>query len=360
MELLGLDAILAYGNPDTFHGPGDVRYATDYSCTMGEWMYLLSRNGESVLLLDEVLFWDLPGARERCAEVDQFQVSSNYGKTLAKLIGDKRSSIGLENSHLLPNRIYSELARSLPSADIKTTNILHALRKVKSQSEILALEEVEKITQDAMGAIFDSAASGKTELQVAIPGISVLKSYNDEFAFPGPEVVSGTRTASQAGQATERKLTIGDLLLVDLGAKKYGYCGDLTRMAIVGKATKDQIDLFDALIQMYDRGLKEIRPGTKVSKVYESAQEAIAGKDYEQIHISHGIGLEVHEAPDMSAPEMSSSATPNEVLKENMVIELEIGLTIAGRSGVRIENMIQVTGNGNKPLSNFDLELRQL
>ena len=360
MEKEDVDVVFVYGSPDTFHGPGSIRYLCDYSSPMGEWTYFLARDGHSGLFLDEVLFWDLERAKEECSAVDKVETTGSYAKAFSRAVPPKKMKIGLENSHLLPERIYSELTRLFPDASFQTTNIIRDLRRTKSQSEIRSLREAERITENGMDAALSAAGRGKTESEVAEAGLSAIRRQVDELAFPGPEVLSGVRTAGQAGYPTSKKLKHGEILLVDLGGKKNGYCGDLTRVVAVGKPTKEETEMFATLKEMFRAAVKEIRPDNRISRVYESAKSVAKDTRYQQIHISHGIGLEVHEHPDISAPEMSSTAASNEIFQANMVVMIEIGLTIPGKMGMRYEDMILVTSDGSEYISTSERDLRQV
>ncbi len=115
----------------------------------------------------------------------------------------------------------------------------------------------------------------------------------------------------------------------------------------------EQEDILDVLGAMFNAAVGEIRSGNKMFSVYESAKRVVQETKYEQFHISHGIGLEVRETPEMSPK-------TDQVFQEDMVMMCEVGLTIPNKVGVRIEDMVLVTDHGPEILSKTNRESRIL
>ncbi len=135
---------------------------------------------------------------------------------------------------LLPQRIYSDLSRFIPKASFEHTSIIQQERMIKSQSEIQILQNAETLSEIGIEAAFETAANGKTEVEVAMAGVNAVRVHGaDELPFP-PEVFSGERTAWQAAQPSHRRLVHGDTLVINLGARISGYCGVLTRIGTIG------------------------------------------------------------------------------------------------------------------------------
>lgn len=167
-------------------------------------------------------------------------------------------------------------------------------------------------------------------------------------------VASGPRSALPHGVASERRISEGDLVVIDFGVVLGGYCSDLTRTICVGEPTAKQEDIYNLVLEAQEKALASLRAGKKVAEIDGVAREIIAQKGYGDAFghgLGHGVGIMVHEEPSLSPRNQST------FLEEGMVVTVEPGIYLEGWGGVRIEDMAVVTEEGCRVLTTSPKEL---
>ena len=186
-----------------------------------------------------------------------------------------------------------------------------------------------------------------------------IESVLRENGATGPSfeiiVASGERGALPHGIASDKKIKKGELVIVDMGALYNGYSSDETRTYAVGKVLKKAQEIYQIVKDAHDLAIEAVRPGVKVSDIDRAARDYIKKAGYGEFFghgTGHGVGLNIHEAP-------SVGPSGRETLSEGMVFTVEPGIYLEGEFGVRIEDMILVTGDGFEVLtrSGRDLEV---
>ncbi len=237
------------------------------------------------------------------------------------------------------------------------TRPLARLRMKKSPEEIGLLQRAADVTVSAHRAAWKRAASGVYEYQVAATLVSVFLDQGCEGTAYPSIVGSGPNSVYLHYQRNERRMDLGDLLLVDAGAECGGYAADVTRtIPVGGRFTRRQREIYEIVLGAQKAAIAAVKPGATIGTrasngVYQAAYDYINthGKDLHGeplgkyfIHgISHHIGLEVHDASD-----------PAVTLDEGMVISVEPGIYIPEENiGIRIEDMILVTKTGARVLT---------
>ncbi|OYT72965.1 MAG: hypothetical protein CFK48_02060 [Armatimonadetes bacterium CP1_7O] len=167
--------------------------------------------------------------------------------------------------------------------------------------------------------------------------------------------VSGERTALPHGKPTERRLQKGDFVTVDFGAKLNGYCSDLTRTVVVGKASAEQRRLYYAVLEALERCIAAIKPG-KQGKQIDSLARRVLEKhglaDYFGHSVGHSLGILVHDGSGLSFRDKAP-------LEAGMVLTVEPGVYVPGFGGVRIEQDVVVTETGCEVLTHAPVELME-
>ncbi|WP_374689627.1 M24 family metallopeptidase [Promineifilum sp.] len=230
---------------------------------------------------------------------------------------------------------------------------LSALRMVKDAAEIAAMEKAIDITERALKRIVPRIKVGLSERQVAaMLTQELLASGADSIAF-GPIVSTGPNSASPHATPTDRKLQRGDLLVIDWGVYVDDYPSDLTRTFAVGPIDDELRHIYEVVRLANEAGRAAARPGVTGQMVDREARDVIEDAGYGDYFIhrtGHGLGLEIHEPPDMSPTNTKPLAPGN-------VFTIEPGIYLPGRGGVRIEDNVVVTTDGCRTLSSFPREL---
>jgi Xaa-Pro aminopeptidase len=171
-----------------------------------------------------------------------------------------------------------------------------------------------------------------------------------------PIVASGPNSALPHAQATDRTVQTGEFLKMDFGARFGGYCSDMTRTVVVGKASEKHREIHAAVLAANRAGVDAVRAGVVGKDVHEIARGVLddAGfGEYFTHGLGHGVGLDVHELP-------SVGARSDDVLPEHAVVTVEPGVYLEGFGGVRIEDLVVVEADGARVVSASPRELIEL
>ena len=167
---------------------------------------------------------------------------------------------------------------------------------------------------------------------------------------------SGEHSAMPHAIPTDKKLENGDFLTMDFGCLYQGYCSDMTRTVVVGKADAKQREVYDLCRRMTEDTEASVRAGVTGTSCYEASLEAIKDTEYLPYNytgIGHGVGLFVHELPNIGL-------NCENILQENSIMTVEPGLYIPGWGGVRLEDQGIITKDGYENLISATHELIEL
>lgn len=228
------------------------------------------------------------------------------------------------------------------------SSLMGRLRMKKSAEELSAMTRAAAIADQAFLAILDQPFSGRTEAEIAKAlEEEMLKAGADEVAFK-LVVGSGPNSALPHYRAGRRKIEPGDVIVLDFGCKVNGYCSDTTRTVVCGQPSQELQRVFDVVREAQERAVEAVRPDIPAEEVDKMARKIIKEAGYGNYFIhrtGHGIGLEVHEPPYIVEGNRQQ-------LAEAMTFSVEPGIYLPGRFGVRIEDIVVVTGSGVRRLNN--------
>ncbi|HEU4995276.1 MAG TPA: aminopeptidase P family protein [Gemmatimonadaceae bacterium] len=263
---------------------------------------------------------------------------------------------GFESAHL----VHRDFQRLLESGSRwqwrPTLDLVETLRERKDGGEVACIRAAVAAAEQALDRTIESIRPGMTELQVAGVLESALRQAgSDGFAFPSI-VASGPNAALPHARPTERPLASGDFLLLDFGARVNGYCSDITRTFVVGRADAEQREVHDVVRVANERAAKAVRPGMTGRDADGVARGYIQDRGFGDLFghsLGHGIGLEVHEAPRLAK-------TAEGPLVEGAVVTVEPGIYRPGWGGVRIEDDVHLGAGGTEVLTRFTRELIEI
>lgn len=231
--------------------------------------------------------------------------------------------------------------------------VLMALRAVKDDEEVAAIERAIAISEQAMKRLLPEIKIGMTEKQVA----ARLRQYQldagaDGIAF-GPIVSGGPNAASPHAVPTDRPLQAGDLVVIDWGCLVDGYPSDITRTFAIGAVDEEARRVYETVRMANEQGILTAAPGATGQDVDNAARDVIDDAGYGDYFIhrtGHGLGVGGHQPPYM----MQGNEEP---LIPGNVFTVEPGIYIPNRLGVRIEDNIVITEDGFRCLTTFPREL---
>ncbi|MDE7363177.1 MAG: Xaa-Pro peptidase family protein [Oscillospiraceae bacterium] len=218
---------------------------------------------------------------------------------------------------------------------------LMKMRTIKSDDEIVAIYNAQKICDKAYERLLATVRKGMTERQIAaLLGFYIMDYGAEEQAFPAI-VLSGENTADQRAKPSDRQIRDGDFLILEFGARWGGYCASMSRTVAVGAIDSTRDNMYNAVSCALQDGLKALRAGIG-GKVADSVAKATLnawGVDkYCSVNFAHGIGLEAVEPPFLR---QGSSA----MLKAKTALSTACGIS-TGRFGVKIGDIAVLTEEG--------------
>ena len=230
--------------------------------------------------------------------------------------------------------------------------IAASMRKVKSGAEIAAIERAQEITDAAFDEILPLIREGITEYELAAKLEYAILSKGAKLAFDSI-VAFGENGSSPHAHRSDRRLKKGDFVTMDFGAKWQGYCSDMTRTVAFGQIGDMQRNAYRCVLAANVEGVAAVKAGVSCKETDGKIRTLLArnGLDKYFIHsLGHGVGIDIHEAPNLSP-------RSDETLQIGNVVTIEPGVYIEGMFGIRIEDMVVVQDGGCIDLTKSDKNL---
>lgn len=330
--------------------PTNVYYLTGFSCDPHERLMALVIKKDSIYLLVPAMEYE--SAKENLKvnlNLTSYLDTEDGYANLCKLT-NKLENVLVEKTHLTIDR----MERITKVFEIKTMNacddLIIDMRKYKSKNEIEKLKEATKLADMAIDIAKNNLKEGITELELkAIIEFEMKKLGVKSMSFD-TIVLFGKNAANPHGESGTTKLRKGDFALFDLGVWYDGYASDETRTFAFGEVNEEAQKIYDLVLKANTEAIKACKPGMKFSEIDKIARDIITDGGYGEYfthRLGHGLGMEVHEFPDVSS-------TTDDILEENMVFTIEPGIYKPGVAGVRIEDDVVVTKNGCKVLTKYE------
>ena len=230
---------------------------------------------------------------------------------------------------------------------------LAGLRLSKSPEEIMVIERAIQISETAIGETIDQITIGIKEREIAgFLKMRMLANGAEGPAFD-PIVLAGGNSANPHGVPGDVQICAGDPLLIDFGAKLDGYNADITRTFFCGHATDEHAQIYETVLAANSKGRAAASPDLTAHDLDEAVTGVLAESRFKDLIVhktGHGLGLDVHEAPQV----MSGN---HQQLVEGALITVEPGLYRPGEIGVRIEDDVLIEADGCRSLTSFAREL---
>lgn len=336
----GLDALLVTN-------PYNRRYMTGFTGSAG--VAIISAE-------DAVFITDFRYTEQAAKQVLDFRIVK-HEKTIIEEVANqakemKIKTLGFEKDNVSFGTY--ELYNDKVDAELKAVSgIVEKLRMVKTADEIEILQQAAKIADDAFAHICTFIKPGVTELEVSNELEMFMRKQGATSSSFDTIVASGERGALPHGVATDKVIQSGELVTLDFGALYNGYISDITRTVAVGEPSEKMKEIYEVTLSAQELALEKIKAGMTGIEADAIARDYIKSKGYGDAFghsTGHGIGLEVHEGPALSF----RSET---VLVPNMIVTVEPGIYLPGIGGVRIEDDIIITEDGNVRLTHSPKEL---
>jgi Xaa-Pro aminopeptidase len=233
--------------------------------------------------------------------------------------------------------------------------IVERLRTVKDAGEVALIRAATELAEDALRAVLEQGLVGRTERELALE----LEQQMRRRGAVGPSfptiVAAGAHAALPHARPRDVQIPRDVLVTIDWGAYYEGYCSDCTRTYATGDAIGERAkEVYEVVRAAQHDAAEAVRPGesTRGLDAIARARIELAGLgEYFGHGLGHGVGMEVHEGPRLSR------TAPDEPLRAGNVVTVEPGVYLPGELGVRIEDLVVVTGNGQDVLTRMPREL---
>jgi len=321
-------------------GLSNIRYLTGFS---GSFAFLFLARRKTLLVTDgryEVQVKE---------EVPDTQVRIE-SRRISEVIVDLCRRYGIKSLGFEPAHLSVELYNLIKRPGLRMSPLksgVEVFREIKSSEEIAAIRKAIAIAEGAFLHIKPMIRPGIRECDIAAALSSEIRSRGSVKIPFDPIVASGKRSALPHAQPTTRKLRKGDMVVIDWGAEYKGYFSDMTRTLLLDRSTGEKRRLCDIVLEAQKAAVDRAGPGVSMQAIDRAARDVIQNEGYGLFFghgTGHGVGLDVHEAPRVSA-------LGKGVAKEGMVFTVEPGIYVPGLGGVRIEDMAVITEAGVKLLT---------
>ena len=292
-------------------------------------------------------------AAEQVEGFDREQGPQDFVTALGEGWPEGELRVGFEDQHVSV-RTHGRLREVVPERIelVAAGGIVEALRAVKEPGEVERIAAAAALTDEIYGWLREQGLVGRTEREVALALENEMRRRGAEPAFDSI-VASSERGALPHAEPTDAPIARGTLVTLDIGARLDGYHSDCTRTWATGELPDDLAEAYALVQRAQQTALEAVRPGPEGREIDAVARDIIesAGHGEHFGHgLGHGVGLEIHEAPRLAR-------TADARLAEGNVVTVEPGVYLPGRGGVRIEDLVVVTGDGRRVLSGTTKDL---
>lgn len=310
---------------------------------------------EAYLLTD---FRYAEAAKEKaCREMQVLTPEKGARDAICTILGDNNCArVVIEEDHL--SYASYERYRSLfvgSTIEGGASVLLNRLRLHKSDEELEAIARAQDITDGAFAHILKVLTPEMTEIDVALELEMYMRRHGAQSLAFDTIAVSGTNSSRPHGVPRPVKLEKG-FLTMDFGARLDGYCSDMTRTVVLGRADADIKKVYNTVLLAQTVALEAAAEGVSCYELDAAARNVIHGAGYQGCFghsLGHGVGMFVHEEP-----RLSPKADKKDVLERGHVVTFEPGIYIEGKYGCRIEDMAAVCNDGS--IRNFTKSPKEL
>ena len=316
--------------------PENLFYLTGF---WGEAVGILEKGGQTTIIAPE-----LEAGRAKDESINCDVITSQRGGLISTLASLKKKKICVDCHNY---SVMQSLKKSIPRLK-RSSEPFYNARIIKDSDEVRILKKASSIIDQMFELCTQTIKKGRSEsdLQAILMSFAIANDMYDTGyrSTLNPLIIAGgPNGALPHAQVTKRKFANGDMIVVDLTLRYKGYVSDATRTFGLGSISKEARTVYEIVKESQRAGLAVVRPQKTCKSVDEICRKIIEKHHYGPhfIHSTgHGIGLDVHESPNIT----SKSTTK---LKKDMAVTVEPGIYIPNKFGVRIEDSVIVR---NRPI----------
>ena len=358
MHAEGFDALVIYSDE---YRSGHSTYVTNYKpinvIEESPQLVIMIADAQPVVLLGRLNAY----AARDIAWMDDIrgihQPDEDLPEIFAPLHG-RRSRIGLIGRNLLPVQLFDYIQAALPDGEfVSRDDIVLDLRKIKSQNEIELMARAADINDQVLRQALRKCCVGMSEIQIAGVAEGLAREMGADIGS-ATVVMSGPNTNYPAWRAGDRKIEPGDYVMLDFNPAVGHYCNDGGITILMPGADREQERALIAGHQVLKQVVPLIRPQIAARSVFDTLLERLEPHGLADNFtpyakglrgVGHGVGLDVVEPPNLSSDS-------DFVLEPGMTLAIKLDLHGLKTGGYRIEVVIAITEDGNRPLNRLVLD----
>ncbi|MBU1992537.1 Xaa-Pro peptidase family protein, partial [Patescibacteria group bacterium] len=330
----------------------NLRYFAGFVGSKG---YLLITKKKAVFLTD---FRYIESAKKLAPKdiqvVEVEKKLSNFKTILNKY---KIKEMGFEDNELsvLQFKSLKKLAKGVKFRP--TYPLLQQIREGKNKAEFKTLAESQKLNEKILQTVIKKFVRvGVAEEAVAWELEKTARELGAEkMAFPSI-VAFGKNSSMPHHDPGRTKLKKGNIILVDMGVVYKGYHSDMSRTFFTASPTPEQEKIYNLVLQAQEETIAKLKPGITGKKVDSVARKLIEkhgfGENFKHA-TGHGVGFEIHELP-------SFHELYKKKIQEGAVVTVEPGIYLENKYGVRIEDMVIIEHCGNRNITRFPKDIKNV
>ena len=326
----------------------NVRWLTGFTGT----------NGLALVGRDLKLFvTDFRYVEQARAQVpDSFEHARGKQELSEEAIKRMSGRVGYDDVHMTV-RQFNKLREAVPEGVelVPAGGVIEELRAVKDAREVEAIRAAAALADEVFAEIAERGLVGRTEHEVAVDAEIGFRRRGAAGPSFSPIVASGPHGALPHAVPRQVPIEADTLVVVDMGCVLDGYSSDCTRTYATGEGLSDEMrSVYDLVLRAQLAALDAVRAGVDGKSVDTVARDLIGSEgraDQFGHGLGHGVGLDIHEDPRLS------QSAPDKLLAAGNVVTVEPGVYVPGAFGVRIEDLVVVTGDRPEILTSFTKEL---
>ena len=323
----------------------NIRYYSGFTGTLA---FLLITENKSIIVTDSRY---TVRAQEESPDYEIYQLKSgdnwiknSTNQIKSKVIGFEGNFVSFNMLNQLKERANKDLIWKDYSEQISKERV------IKSKSEVEKIEAAISISDRAFNAVSKEIEVGMTEKEIAWEIEKEMRILGAESISFDTIVATGLNGSKPHHSPTNKQISNGEAITIDMGAKLNGYCSDLTRTIFIGKPDEKFKKIYNIVLRSQLISIETAKDGMTGEEIDKISRDIISEEGFGEYFghsLGHGVGLEIHENPGVG-PNSKNEITPG------MVYTIEPGIYIDGWGGIRIEDMVLMTDNGNKLLSHAE------
>lgn len=321
------------------------RYYTGFASSAGT---LLVSRTEALLLID-FRYYEAAAQQVKGCRVALQEKLGQQLKEAAGRMGIRTLALESDRVTLRQQRRLDEMLEGVRLVcDDRLAEAVATQRSIKAPAEVEAIRRAQHISEQAFARLLEEMAPGMTEQQLALRLEFLCRQLGSEGASFDFIVVGGPNGSRPHGVPTARPVERGELVTFDFGAVVEGYHADMTRTVSIGRPDDLSLEICRVVYEAQQAAIAAVKAGESCAAVDKAARDIIAAAGYGKCFghsTGHSVGLEIHEEP-------AFSPLSRAVCRAGMVLSVEPGIYLEGKTGCRMEDLVLITAEGCQNLNN--------